>query len=349
VHPYKNLPERQFWKSAVSVNHFSKIKEIWSPNFSLNADTLVASYGSCFAQYIGRRLDEAGYSWNITETAPGWVDPEVRRDFGYEIFPARTGNIYTASSALQWLEGAVDKSKRCYEMSVDTGGGGVRDYLRSRLEPEPFGSVDECTRSLDRSYDCFLESISTSEVLIFTLGLTERWVNSASGYEYPVCPGTVIGVFDGAMHKFHNLKYHEILASLQNFLAICSRINKSLQIVFTVSPVPLTATFQDDHVLVASSYSKSVLRAVVGELVIESENVNYFPSYEMFSSPKFAGTFYDVNGRSVTQMGVDFVMEKFFHPFEGDLDNHRRPETGYAGENVDANCDEAFLEFFRGA
>ena len=41
----------------------------------------------------------------------------------------------------------------------------------------------------------------------------------------------------------------------------CARRTPKLRILLTVSPVPLTATAGDDHVLLATTYSKSVLRA----------------------------------------------------------------------------------------
>jgi tetratricopeptide (TPR) repeat protein len=51
-------------------------------------------------------------------------------------------------------------------------------------------------------------------------------------------------------------------------------------VIFTVSPVPLSATFTEADVAVANCYSKSVLRAAVEALVSEFDHIEYFPSYE---------------------------------------------------------------------
>ena len=48
----------------------------------------------------------------------------------------------------------------------------------------------------------------------------------------------------------------------------------------TVSPVPLNRTMTDQDILIANTYSKSTLRAVVGAIVDRHDNVFYVPSYE---------------------------------------------------------------------
>jgi hypothetical protein len=53
------------------------------------------------------------------------------------------------------------------------------------------------------------------------------------------------------------------------------------QMVVTVSPVPLSATFSGQDIVVANMESKSILRAAARALVDRHANVSYFPSYEM--------------------------------------------------------------------
>lgn len=49
---------------------------------------------------------------------------------------------------------------------------------------------------------------------------------------------------------------------------------------FTVSPVPLYLTFSGEDIIVANTYSKSVLRAVCNAVENSRKRVDYFPSYE---------------------------------------------------------------------
>jgi len=54
-----------------------------------------------------------------------------------------------------------------------------------------------------------------------------------------------------------------------------------MQIVVTVSPVPLMATLSGEDVVVANTYSKSLLRTVVQESAEAHKNVHHFPGYEI--------------------------------------------------------------------
>ncbi|RMH43080.1 MAG: GSCFA family protein, partial [Alphaproteobacteria bacterium] len=129
-----------------------------------------------------------------------------------------------------------------------------------------------------------------------------------------------------------------------------SHRDKPARYLVTVSPVPLTATASGQHVQVATTHSKSVLRAVCGELAQNLRAVDYFPSYEIITAPATRGIFYAPNLRSVTPAGVETVMRTFFaaHDPGGKApgrapDADARPATG--GEN-DVVCEEALLEAF---
>jgi hypothetical protein len=53
------------------------------------------------------------------------------------------------------------------------------------------------------------------------------------------------------------------------------------RVLITTSPVFIARTFTGDDVIVANTHSKSVLRAVAGELSEKYEGVDYFPSFEI--------------------------------------------------------------------
>jgi len=89
-------------------------------------------------------------------------------------------------------------------------------------------------------------------------------------------------------------------------------LNPKVRVLLTVSPVPLVATFQNKHVLTATVEAKSALRAVASFLTKRHAWVDYFPSYEMISTFPYRGIFYEPDLRSVTQSGVDYVMDSFF-------------------------------------
>jgi hypothetical protein len=81
--------------------------------------------------------------------------------------------------------------------------------------------------------------------------------------------------------------YEENKANLDEIYEIISQYgHPNSHIIVTVSPVPLLATFTGRDVVVANSFSKSVLRAVAEEWASDKTNVDYFPSYEIVTNTK---------------------------------------------------------------
>jgi hypothetical protein len=186
------------------------------------------------------------------------------------------------------------------------------DPFRPNIEPNGFASAAEMVASRELAIEAFRISLKTANVFVFTLGLTESWFHAQHGYEYPMCPGTVAGTFDAKQHQFVNQDYPFISATLLEALRKVRTLNRNIRFLLTVSPVPLTATASGNHVLVASTESKSVLRAVAGHVARQLDYADYFPSYEIINSAPFRGTFFEANLRSVNHAGVNHVMDNFF-------------------------------------
>lgn len=117
-----------------------------------------------------------------------------------------------------------------------------------------------------------------SSVFVFTLGLTETWRAVADGAAFPVAPGVVSDAVAPEPYEFHNFTYAEVTADLNRFLEDLRHVNLAVRVVLTVSPVPLTATYTDEHVLVATTHSKSILRAACSAAEAAFDFVYYFPS-----------------------------------------------------------------------
>lgn len=354
THPYSDLPESAFWRSAVAEKHLLDITDIWRPKFDIRANQQVATYGSCFAQHIGIALKTRGFQWLIAEPPPYAMSQDDARLFNYGIFSARTGNIYTTSLLHQWARWAAGSEKPPEEVWLD--GDRVIDPFRPRIERGGFASVSEMQASRAQAIGAFRESIEKANVFVFTLGLTESWKNTAEGYEYPMCPGTVGGTFDPNCHAFENQEYISISKQLRSAIKLLRGMNKRLRFILTVSPVPLTATNSGHHVVVANSYSKSVLRAVAGDVYHRLPYVDYFPSYEIFTAPPFRGVFYDPNLRTPSKHGVAHAMDVFFgsmktkvraKPRRGPRKPRKTGDGAAQVKSADVICEEELLEAFR--
>jgi len=354
LNPYRDLPGRSFWKPAVGEREPLAISDIWTPKFGFDKSHRIATFGSCFAQHFSRALTRLGYSWFDGEPAPDMFSEDVCRRYGYRLFSARTGNIYTAQCFRQWIDWALEPETAPDEVWV--GDGRCIDPLRPTIQPDGFADEERMRRGRRITLAALRRVIETSDRLVFTLGLTEAWRNRETGVVYPLCPGVAGGDYDPDSHEFHNYTHSEILSELNGAIATLRGINPSLGILLTVSPVPLTATATGGHVLVATTYSKSVLRAVAGEIAADLPFVDYFPSYELVTSPLYRGPFYNANARTISADGVDFVMSSFFASQDGSEDTSSRseaePHNGgktHRDEDLaeDEICDDVMLDAFR--
>jgi hypothetical protein len=359
-HPYTRLPERSFWRTAVAEPDALDITDLWTPKFTIGQDAPVVTAGSCFAAHIGRALLEEGMHWYDAELPPPGLTRAEQSARGYRRFSFRTGNIYTAAALRQWIAWALDEEKPPEEVWTEDSTDEVacrptfHDPYRPTVEPDGFASPDDLLRSRDLTLAAVRTALTKADVLVFTLGLTEAWHDTRTGTVLPMCPGTVRGTFDPARHVLRNHTVAQVHHDLTSVLALAHRVNPRLRMVLTVSPVPLTATATGRHALVATTHSKSVLRAAAGQLADERDDVDYFPSYEIITGFPYRAAFYEPNLRTVTPDGVAFVMRHFFQTLQG-----RPVGAGPAPEPITATtaitpvtggednwCDDAVLDYY---
>jgi hypothetical protein len=345
--PYQTLQKKAFWRSAIAEKNMFDIEQLWDPKFRIEQSDKVATYGSCFAQHIGKALKARGFNWFVTEQAPVELSVESQKRFNYGVFSARTGNIYTTSLLKQWLSWGLEQDTKPTEVWEFESR--YYDPFRPVVEPLGFVSHDELMRSREATISTFIKSVKEANFFVFTLGLTESWSNSNTGEEYPMCPGTAAGQFRPDIDNFTNQSYQQVYENLLESIKLMRSVNPSLKIILTVSPVPLTATKSEQHVLVATMYSKSVLRAVAGALCSEYDFIDYFPSYEIINSPVYRGTFFEPNQRSVNHYGVQHVMSTFFNCMVEKFGAYPSKDTGdkqVSKSEDDILCEEELLASF---
>ena len=262
-HPYQDLPARAFWKTGVAAANPLALGDLYEPKFAL-AGARIATAGSCFAQHIGRHLRERGFAFLDVEPAPAGLAPAERPRFGYGLYSARYGNVYSARQLRQLFERAAGSFVP--RESVWQRDGRFYDPFRPSIEPDGFATAEAVAASRRAHLGRVAGLLAETDVFCFTFGLTEAWVDRADGAVFPTCPGVIAGDFDEARFAFHDFGYEEVLADVEAFIAIARKANPAMRFLFTVSPVPLTATASGAHVLTATVHAKSVLRAVAGEL-----------------------------------------------------------------------------------
>ena len=190
------------------------------------------------------------------------------------------------------------------------------------------------------------------------LVLTDNRLDSEARIDLPE-PKTLAGRIDLEVHSFVNFRASEIRKDFLTVRKIFRAANPDVKFLLTVSPVPLTATASGAHVLPATTYSKSVLRTVAGELAEDFDDIDYFPSFEIVSSHPSAGRFFEPNLRSVKPRGVRRVMRAFLNAHENKprTKEVRRAQRRALQEDRTADqkaaiaedviCEEELLEAFR--
>lgn len=352
-HPYADVADRALWRRSIASG-FAPADMCRSERPLITREDRVASAGSCFAANMVPFLEQNGLNYLRTEPrhpALSQIPPEL---LSYDKFSAAYGNIYTVRQLLQLFRRCLGKFKPIEDRwhlehgVVDPYRPGMRYYAQSDRE---FSALN------DQHLSAVAEMFRQATVFILTLGLTEAWISASDGAVFPACPGTVAGRFDPTQHLFRNFTVTEVSADLDALISEVRELNPEIRFVLTVSPVPLVATAGRDHVINASTYSKSVLRVAAQQAMEAHPAVDYFPSYEIITGPQTGIDYFDSDRRSVSKLGVTTVMESFLSLCEtcsdstrGQPQGSKQPHTPAArsaalsSRIAEAECEEAMAD-----
>ena len=139
--PYSDLPKSAFWTTGVARENPYLTKDIYKKKFDIPSNTKIATAGSCFAQHISRHLKKNGYNILDVEPPPPGLLDNLHQKFGFSMYSARYGNIYTVRQLLQLAqEVAGEWTPKNYIWEKD---GKYYDALRPAVEPEGLDSPEE--------------------------------------------------------------------------------------------------------------------------------------------------------------------------------------------------------------
>jgi hypothetical protein len=341
MHPYSEQPDKSFWKHF-NNNRQASLKQLFNPKFSISTSNNIATAGSCFAQHISKALRDVGVSIIDKEPPPFGLNPETARTNHFGIYSARYGNIYTPRHLRQLISEAL-AGKADTEAWLRADGTFV-DALRPQVEQHGFLTQQEMLLHRHAHLAKVKSMFIDMDIFIFTLGLTEAWINTNTGLCFPIAPGVVAGNYNKDHYQYVNFSFSEILSDLEASIEAINQLKRQngkpdIKVLLTVSPIPLAATASAEHVIHANSYSKSVLRAVAGELTFKSAAIDYFPSYEIVTNPWRDSSAFDNTGRTVSASTIKEVMSLFLNSY-GLIIKH----TKKIADEDDPLCDEIVLE-----
>lgn len=308
-HPYQGIGDHQLWNRAMTWVAPGALDPVVHTRWSIEPTDRIGTMGSCFAQHLARHLARSGIDYFVPEAGPDAMADEERVRRQYGVFSARYGNVYTVAQAVQLFERAYGDFTPAEEPW--TRGEVVVDPFRPTVEPDGF--VDGAAMLADREghLAAVRRVFEESDVLVFTLGLTEAWRSRADGAVFATAPGVNGGTWDPQAYEFVNFGVDEVRADLRRFCELVRSVNADVRILLTVSPVPLIATYEDRHVLVSTTWSKSVLRIAAEDAYQRFDFVDYFPSYELINAASSPRNYFAPDLREVEETGVSHVMRSF--------------------------------------
>lgn len=252
----------------------------WTPESPfINQETKITAFGSCFAANISKHLSNVGYN--------------VSKDKNSEVYISNIGeglvNVHALLSQFKWaFDGHVPSQELWHGYKAETF------------------EYDEKIRLKTR--EIFLDT----DFFIITLGLSEVWYDNVSNeYFWRAIPEDK---YDPTRHVFKVCSMEESKAALQEILNYVKTYVPNSKILFTMSPVPLAATFRPVSCLTANSVSKSILRAALDEMIRDNEDILnkklfYWPSYEIVKE-LFPNEF-TADNRHVHQDILSMIMRLF--------------------------------------
>lgn len=249
----------------------------WLPPAPLiDKTSVVTAFGSCFAQNISDWLLREGY--NVLGKKLNLQSHIIR--FGDGIV-----NTFSIREQLEWA----------FEN-------------KSLVDGLWFGEHKEIVTPDDSVRQTTADLLRQTSTLIITLGLSEIWYDKQSGRAFwRAIPASM---FDEEHHGFRLTTVEE---NRENLRAICDLVKKHVpdcNVIFTLSPIPLMATFRPVSCITANSVSKAILRVALDELMQRNiENVYYFPSYELVKEV-FADPYLKDN-RHVKPELIEMIMKIF--------------------------------------
>ncbi len=225
----------------------------WLPDRPIiSPETRIAAFGSCFAEEISKWLAQRDFSI-LTRKDGAYANAYVVR-FGEGMV-----NTFALRQQFEW----AFESRR------------FEGELWHGYDARAFG-YDEEVRAATRSV------FDQTDLFVITLGLSEVWYDEITGGVF--WRAVPRDKYDPTRHKFRVSSVEENRDNIRAIYNLIRTYRPEAKVVFTLSPIPLVATFRPASSITANSVSKAILRAALDDVLREVQHERhafYWPSYEI--------------------------------------------------------------------
>ncbi|GEL44634.1 hypothetical protein MEX01_52250 [Methylorubrum extorquens] len=284
----------------------------------LSSNDVVFTMGSCFAEEIRRAMAARGqtcvphYKRIAFDPAAVIVDTLPEREHM---------NFYNAFSICQQIEELLglwepdeDDYWKIGQLSVKimpwVGAPNYQDPYRRLI----VARTPELLLSTRRAVVAEMRrAFEEATAFIFTFGMTEVFRSNRSGKIVAQKPAYAGGGGLAETSRYDST-FSENLETVRRIVDLIRREKPGAPIILSVSPVPLARTFSPSDVVTASLEGKSILRAVLGQIVRDYDAVGYLPSYE-YVMMQGATAYRQDDLRHVSPAHVEHIVDAFFAAF----------------------------------
>lgn len=295
---------------------FQRLRQTWftpkiDPKFKLQRDDKVYAIGSCFARGLECALIRRKMA--VESAAPEFarLQPVNKKLSGLGFI-----NKYNTFSILNELRWALDPDAVFPVESIAQ----VTETTWSDPHTNPALRLVGLAETLERRslLQRVTKRITNCRAVIVTLGLIEVWRDVQADVYLNCTPITGLFKTQPDRYEFRLTSFAQNWANLETIHALLSRYGRpDLRIVVTVSPVPVMTTFSTMDIVVANTYSKSLLRTIAQEWAAAHDNVDYFPSYEIVQNSDRSAV-WEADLRHVKGAGAQHIMELFLRSYLDD-------------------------------
>lgn len=291
------------WPTRKQPDRLSPLAAPQAPRpFGLTGSERVFCIGSCFAREMEHALDRLGFDvLSLKRDFP--ASPNRKQS------DRRMLNKYNVASIHNELRWAFGEGAPYRHEDVFVGLPG--DSLLQDMQLAGYWYAEEPAHAhaFRDAFNAFFRRVAEADVVVIALGLSEVWKDGLTGLYLNEAPDeTLVAAWPGRF-ALHVLDAQETLAHLEAVDALLGRhLRPGWRMLISVTPVPLYATFRDQDVLLANTYSKAVLRTCVEQFLIGRPHVSYLPSHELvlLSEPRLMWGTEDF--RHVDPSVVDLIM-----------------------------------------
>lgn len=244
--------------------------------FRIGYEDSVLTLGSCFAENIGTRLENAFFL--------SFINP--------------SGVLYNPMSVGQGIRYLLSEKEFTGENLFQSG-----SLWNSFAHSSAFSatSVDKALQKMNSRLIAARSFLAETNVIIITLGTAWIFENAEKGNVVANCHKQPANQFIR-----RRLSVDEIVCELSEVIELLLKRNPQLKFVYTVSPIRHWKDGAHENTV-----SKSTLHLAVNALEMKYDCVDYFPAYEIMIDELRDYRFYTSDMFHPSEQAVDYIWQRF--------------------------------------